>query len=147
MHNVELGTVIRVRCTASSSSAPTMTWFKDGNSLTNDPPHVRIRTSTDGTAVVSTLTVDNFNFTDDGIYFCQASNDTNSESSTTLSLTSKLFTQYTVLYCVLITLRTCSGVKQSVLPFCQSVNQWTKNLNTKQAIYSFSCLASTYTPG
>ena len=92
MHNVELGTVIRVRCTASSSSAPTVTWFKDGNSLTNDPPHVRIRTSTDGTAVVSTLTVDNFDFVDDGIYFCQASNDTNSESSTTLSLTSKLLT-------------------------------------------------------
>ena len=90
VHNVELGTVIRVRCTASSSSAPTMTWFKDGSSLTNDPPHVRIRTSTDGTAVVSTLTIDNFDSTDDGDYFCQASDDTNSESSTTLSLTSKL---------------------------------------------------------
>ena len=87
---MELGTVIRVRCTASSSSAPTMTWFNDGSSLTNDPPHVRIRTSTDGTAVVSTLTIDNFDSTDDGIYFCQASDDTNSESSTTLNLTSKL---------------------------------------------------------
>ena len=90
VHNVELGTVIRVRCTASSSSAPTMTWFKDGSSLTNDPPHVRIRTSTNGTAVVSTLTVDNFDFTDNGIYFCQANDGSNSENSTTLSLTSKL---------------------------------------------------------
>ena len=100
VHNVELGTVIRVRCTASSSSAPTMTWFKDGSSLTNDPPHVRIRTSTDGTAVVSTLTIDNFDSTDDGDYFCQASDDTNSESSTTLSLTSKLFTQYSTVYLI-----------------------------------------------
>ena len=99
VHNVELGTVIRVRCTASSSSAPTMTWFKDGSSLTNDPPHVRIRTSTDGTTVVSTLTVDNFDFVDNGIYVCQASDGTNSENSTTLSLTSKFFTQYSTATC------------------------------------------------
>ena len=78
-----------------------MTWFKDGSSLTNDPPHVRIRTSTDGTAAISTLTVDNFNFTDNGDYFCQASDDTNSESSTTLNLTSKLFTQYSTVYLII----------------------------------------------
>ena len=67
-----------------------MMWFKDGSSLTNDPPHVRIRTSTDGTAVVSTLTIDNFDSTDNGDYFCQASDGSNSESSITLNLTSKL---------------------------------------------------------
>ena len=99
MHNVELGTVIRVRCTASSSSALTVTWFKNGSSLINDPPHVRIRTNINDTAVVSTLTVDNFDSVDNGIYFCQANDGSNSENSTTLNLTSKLFTQYSTATC------------------------------------------------
>ena len=50
-----------------------MTWFKDGEVLSNDPPHIRIRTSTDGTSVSSVLTVDNFAAEDDGMYHCEAS--------------------------------------------------------------------------
>ena len=87
VHNVELGTVIRARCTASSSSAPVVTWFKDGSSLLNDPPHIRIRTSTDSTEVTSVLTIDNFITDDNGNYYCQASDSTTSMTSTTLSLT------------------------------------------------------------
>ena len=87
VHNVELGTVIRARCTASSSSAPVVTWFKDGSSLLNDPPHIRIRTSTDSTEVTSVLTIDNFITDDNGDYYCQASDSTTSMTSTTLSLT------------------------------------------------------------
>ena len=87
VHNVELGTVIRARCTASSSSAPVVTWFKDGSSLLNDPPHIRIRTSTDSTEVTSVLTIDNFTTTDNGDYYCQASDTITSMTSTTLSLT------------------------------------------------------------
>ena len=90
VHNVEKGSVIRARCTAGSSSAPNMTWFKDGEVLSNDPPHIRIRTSTDGTSVSSVLTVDNFAAEDDGMYHCQASNGMNSMNSTTLSFTSEL---------------------------------------------------------
>ena len=87
VHNVELGTVIRARCTASSSSAPIVVWFKDGDSLLNDPPHIRIRTSTDDTEVTSVLTIDNFNTGDNGDYYCQAYDSTTTLNSTTLSLT------------------------------------------------------------
>ena len=86
---MEKGSVIRARCTASSSSAPSVTWFKDGEVLSNDPPHIRIRTSTDGTSVSSVLTVDNFAAEDDGMYHCQASDGMSSMSSTTLSFTSE----------------------------------------------------------
>ena len=90
VHNVELGTVIRARCTASSSSAPTVVWFKDGDSLLNDPPHIRIRTSTDDTEVTSVLTIDNFNTGDNGDYYCQAYDSTTTMNSNILSLTSKI---------------------------------------------------------
>jgi len=94
---VEKGSVIRARCTASSSSAPDVTWFKDGEVLSNDPPHIRIRTSTDGTSVSSVLTVDNFAAEDDGMYHCQASDGMNSMNSTTLSFTSELLRRDTTL--------------------------------------------------
>ena len=87
VHNVELGTVIRARCTASSSSAPIVVWFKDGDSLLNDPPHIRIRTSTDDTEVTSVLNIDNFNTGDNGDYYCQTYDSTTARNSTTLSLT------------------------------------------------------------
>ena len=87
VHNVELGTVIRAHCTASSSSIPIVTWFRNGSTLSNDPPHIRIRTSTDSTAVISVLTIDNFITADNGDYYCQASDNLTSLSSTTLSLT------------------------------------------------------------
>ena len=93
VHNVKLGTVIRARCTASSSSAPVVTWFKDGDSLLNDPPHIRIRTSTDDTEVTSVLTIDNFNTGDDGDYYCQANDSTTTLTSTTLSLTGNYVTE------------------------------------------------------
>ena len=86
VHNVKLGTVIRARCTANSSSAPLLTWFKDGASLANDPPHIRIRSSSSGSQVISVLTIDNFTSTDDGDYYCEASDDTDTLTSTTLSL-------------------------------------------------------------
>ena len=87
VHNVELGTVIRARCTANSSSVPVVTWLRSGSTLFNDPPHIRIRTSTDSTTVISVLTIDNFNTTDNGDYYCQANDSLTSLNSTTLSLT------------------------------------------------------------
>ena len=86
VHGVELGTVVRARCTASTSSAPLITWFKDGGILASDPPHIRIRSSSSGSEVSSVLTVDNFDGGDNGDYYCEASNDTDTLASTTLSL-------------------------------------------------------------
>ena len=84
---MELGTVIRARCTANSSSVPVVMWFRNGSTLFNDPPHIRIRTSTHSTAVISVITIDNFTTTDNGDYYCQASDSLTSLSSTTLNLT------------------------------------------------------------
>ena len=88
VHNVELETVIRARCTASSNSTPVVTWFKDGVSLVNDPPHTRIRSSnTNGNETTSVITIDNFLSSDDGDYHCVASDNTTIMNSTTLILT------------------------------------------------------------
>ncbi|CAI8053582.1 hypothetical protein GBAR_LOCUS29303 [Geodia barretti] len=93
VHGVELGTVVRARCTASSSSsAPLLTWFKDGGILASDAPHIRIRSSSSGSEVSSVLTVDNFDSGDNGDYYCEASNDTDTLASTTLSLSVDLET-------------------------------------------------------
>ena len=86
---MELGTVIRARCTASSDSPPppVVMWFKDGVALLNGPPHIRIRSNTNGSEVTSVLTIDNFQSSDDGEYHCEATNTSNTLNSTTLSLT------------------------------------------------------------
>ena len=84
---MELGTVIRAYCTANSSSSPVVTWFKNGDTLINDPPHIRIRSSTDDTVVTSVLTIDNFIADDDGNYSCEANDSMTTMSSITLSLT------------------------------------------------------------
>ena len=87
---MELGTVIRARCTASSDSPPpppVVMWFKDGVALLNEPPHIRIRSNTNGSEVTSVLTIDNFQSSDDGEYYCEATNTSNTLSSTILSLT------------------------------------------------------------
>ena len=90
VHNVELETVIRARCTASSNSTPvSVTWFKDGINLVNDPPHIRIRSSssTNDNETTSVLTIDNFLTNDDGLYHCVASDTNTIMNSTTLTLT------------------------------------------------------------
>ena len=89
VHNVGVGSVIRLRCTASSSSVPTVTWFNDGAHLLNDPPHIRIRSSVGGNTISSVLIVDNFNVNDNGEYHCQASSGSSSMNSTILSFTSE----------------------------------------------------------
>ena len=87
VHNIELGTVVQAHCIANSSSVPVVRWLKNGGGLlSNDPPHMRIRTSTDGTVVTSVLTIDNYGLADDGNYTCEATDGTTTMSSTTLSL-------------------------------------------------------------
>ena len=85
--------VIWLYCTANSETAtPTITWIKNGVTLVNDPPHIRIRSSSNVTDMLtsSSLVVDNFGLADDdGSYMCQASDGTATVSSSTLSLTGK----------------------------------------------------------
>ena len=86
VHNIVEQSVIRLYCTANSTAA-TITWTKDGVALVNDPPHIRIRSSSSGMSTTSSLVVDNFQGSDNGSYVCQASDGTVTVNSSTLSLT------------------------------------------------------------
>ena len=83
--------MIWLYCTADSTIAtPSITWTKDGETLVNDPPHIRIRSSNNTLlSTTSSLVVDNFGLADDGTYQCQASDGTATMSSSTLSLTGR----------------------------------------------------------
>jgi len=92
VHRVAPQSAIWLYCTANSATAtPSITWTKDGVTLVNDPPHIRIRSSNDTLlSTTSSLVVDNFGIADDdGIYLCQASDGTATRNSSTLSLTGR----------------------------------------------------------
>lgn len=91
IHSVLQGSVVRVYCIATSALPPAVMWLKDGVELRNDPPHIRIRTSTDGNTTSSVLTVDNFGDFDGGNYRCRAEYETYLLNSTILSLSGEYF--------------------------------------------------------
>ena len=62
--------MLQLFCTADSSDA-VFTWDRGGTVLTNDPPHIRIRSNSDINTVTSILTVDGFTTADNGIYQCR----------------------------------------------------------------------------
>ena len=85
VHSIVEGSVIWLYCTdVSTTATPSITWTKDGVSLVNDPPHIRISSSND-----TLLVVDNFGLADDGVYLCQASDGTAAVSSSNLTLTGR----------------------------------------------------------
>ena len=86
IHNIVEQSVIWLYCTADSSNA-TITWTKDGETLVNDPAHIRIRSSSSGMSTTSSLVVDNFQTPDNGDYECQARDGMVTASSSTQSLT------------------------------------------------------------
>ena len=86
VHNIVNQSVIWLYCTADSANA-TITWTKDGETLVNDPAHIRIRSSSSGMSTTSSLVVDNFQTPDNGDYVCQARDGTMTASSSTLSFT------------------------------------------------------------
>ena len=63
--------MIQVYCTVENNNDISFTWTLNGMTLLNDPPHIRIRSITDGSSdTTSVLTVDNFRDTDNGDYQC-----------------------------------------------------------------------------
>ena len=68
--NIAEGSVLQLFCTANSSDA-VFTWDRGGTVLTNDPPHIRIRSNSDTNTVTSILTVDGFTTADNGTYQCR----------------------------------------------------------------------------
>ena len=95
VHNIVEQSVIWVYCTADSSNV-TITWTKDGETLVNDPAHIRIRSSSSGMSTTSSLVVDNFQTPDNGNYECQARDGMLTTSSSTLSLTGECGCESTV---------------------------------------------------
>ena len=67
--NIAEDSVLQFFCTADSSDA-VFTWDRGGTVLTNDPPHIRIRSNSDTNTVTSILTVDGFTTADNGAYQC-----------------------------------------------------------------------------
>ena len=86
VHNIVQQSVIWLYCTADSPNA-TITWTKDGETLVNDPAHIRIRSSNSGMSTTSSLVVDNFQSSDNGSYMCQARDGMLTARSSRLSLT------------------------------------------------------------
>ena len=86
VHNIVQQSVIWLYCTANSANA-TITWTKDGETLVNDPTHIRIRSSNSGISTTSSLVVDNFQSSDNGGYVCQARDGMMNGSSSTLNFT------------------------------------------------------------
>ena len=83
-HNIVETAVIQLYCSGSGATIEEITWSKNGTTLTNDPPHLRIRGSS---TVMSILTIDNFNSSDDGEYVCHVTGSTGSNTSPILTLT------------------------------------------------------------
>ena len=71
VHNITAGSVIQLYCSVQSTTA-SFSWTKDGRPVVLDVPHLRERTCNDVANATSTLTVDNFQFSDDGAYRCTA---------------------------------------------------------------------------
>ena len=88
VHNIVEQSVIWLYCTANSTTA-TITWTKNGETLVNDPAHIRIRSSSSGMSTTSSLVVDNFQSSDNGSYVCQARDGVLTVNSSTLSLTGR----------------------------------------------------------
>ena len=91
VHKVAVGSVLRIHCSASSSSSVTaISWLRNNTNLSSDPPHLRIFTHSDGTTAKSTLVIDPFGASDSAEYVCSASDGETVSASTTLTLTGTL---------------------------------------------------------
>ena len=67
------GSVLWLYCEVNStSSSLCVTWFKDGGSLVQDVPHIRLRTSTSSSSTTLLLVLDNAVYSDAGVYQCTA---------------------------------------------------------------------------
>ena len=72
-HKIVSGSVIQLYCSATSmTGTPSITWVNNGVNLVNNPPHIRIRSSSNNTEMhtTSSLTIDYFTSEDDGNYVC-----------------------------------------------------------------------------
>ena len=92
-HKIVSGSVIQLYCSATSmTGTPSIAWVNNGVNLVNNPPHIRIRSSSNNTEMhtTSSLTIDYFTSEDDGNYVCHiADGSTFLDKSTTLMINGK----------------------------------------------------------
>ena len=82
------GSVLWLYCDVNStSSSLSVSWSKDGGSLVQDVPHIRLRTSTASSSTALLLVLDNVVSSDAGAYQCTAQDglDIASGSSSTVT--------------------------------------------------------------
>ena len=69
------GSVLWLYCEVNfTSTSLSVSWSKDGGSLVQDVPHIRLRTSTSTSSTTLLLVVDNVVSSDAGVYQCSAKN-------------------------------------------------------------------------
>ena len=86
VRNVVEDTVIQLFCVVQFPNV-TFSWTKNGEAVVLDVPHLRERTCSNSTASTSMLTIETFQFSDDGTYQCSAAlrDNTGIGDSTTLT--------------------------------------------------------------
>ena len=83
------GSVVWLYCQVNSTASTLrlrMTWSKDGASLVQDVPHIRMRSSSDDTSTTLLLVLDNLQASDSGVYQCTAQDGGETVMGTALTL-------------------------------------------------------------
>ena len=81
------GSVLWLYCEANStSSSLSVSWSKDGGSLVQDVPHIRLRTSTSSSSTTLLLVLDNVVSSDTGVYQCTAQDGLDTASGSGLTI-------------------------------------------------------------
>ena len=82
------GSVVWLYCQVNSTASTlTVTWSKDGASLVQDVPHIRMRSSSDDTSTTLLLVLDNLQASDSGVYRCTAQDGGETARGNALTLT------------------------------------------------------------
>ena len=82
------GSVVWLYCQVNSTASTLrVTWSKDGASLVQDVPHIRMRNSSDDTSTTLLLVLDNLQASDSGVYQCTAQDGGETAMGTALTLT------------------------------------------------------------
>ena len=82
------GSVLWLYCEVNStSSSLSVSWSKDGGSLVQDVPHIRLRTSTSSSSTTLLLVLDNVVSSDAGVYQCTAQDGLETACGSSLNVT------------------------------------------------------------
>ena len=91
------GSVLWLYCEVNSTSTSlSVSWSKDGGSLVQDVPHIRLRTSTSSSSTTLLLVVDNVVSSDGGVYQCSAKNGLVISAGSSISLSGYYMTIITI---------------------------------------------------